>query len=191
MYTTTLRWNTDTYCLSLVLTPLADCLASLSVQSRPKRRRSKSYYQARRATRAKRKAAVREFAASIGCPISVLTAAISAAALLHLPGFIRAHLRTVRGVRIASEDSISELEIELATSHGTATATFKYGAYVTDPIKLVRILNVTGKPLVIGGDFGGGSTKLGVGCSASITGASSPHHSMYSSASPIGLWTRV
>jgi len=141
-----------------------DSSVSIPAQVEPsKRRRSKSYYQARRATRAKRKAAVREFATSIGCPISVLTHVIPAAALLHLPGFIRAHFRTVHGVRIASEDSITKLEIELATSHGTATATFKLGAYVTDPVKLVRMLNVTGKPLVIGGDFGGGSTKLGCG----------------------------
>jgi hypothetical protein len=59
--------------------------------------------------------------------------------------------------------AITKLEIELATSHGTATGTFKLGAYVTDPVKPVRMLNVTDKPLVIGGDFGGGSTKLGVG----------------------------
>ena len=66
------------------------------------------------------------------------------------------------GIRIACEQAITQLKKELAISHGTATATFKYGAYVTDPLKLVRMLNVLGKRLVIGGDRGGGSTKLGV-----------------------------
>ena len=131
----------------------------------PSRKRSRSlkpWIKASASTRAARKSSVRAFATSMGCPLEELRPRVSAVSLLHLPGHTRKKMRTVPGLKIASEATISRLEEEIAITHGTATAQFKLGTYITDPRKLIRTLNIGGRPLVIVCDFGGGSTKLGV-----------------------------
>jgi hypothetical protein len=51
---------------------------------------------------------------------------------------------------------------QLATSHATETGTFANGAYVTDPVRFVSVLCAQSSLLVVGGDAGGGHTKLGI-----------------------------
>jgi hypothetical protein len=51
---------------------------------------------------------------------------------------------------------------QLASTHATATGTFANGAYLTDPLRFVSVLCAQSSLLVVGGDAGGGHTKLGV-----------------------------
>jgi hypothetical protein len=129
-------------------------------QHRPRAR--KPWDQVGHSTKAARKRSVLEFANSIHMPLSELHPAVPAAALMHLAGHTRKKMRTVPGLKISSEYKISRLEEAIAITHGTATAQFKLGTHITDPRKLIRTVNISGRPLVIICDFGGGSTKLGV-----------------------------
>jgi hypothetical protein len=51
---------------------------------------------------------------------------------------------------------------QLASTHGTETGTFVNGAYITDPVRFVSVLCAQSPFLAVGGDAGGGYTKLGV-----------------------------
>lgn len=51
---------------------------------------------------------------------------------------------------------------QLATSHATETGTFANGAYITDPVRFVSVLCAQSPFIAVGGDGGGGHTKLGV-----------------------------
>lgn len=50
----------------------------------------------------------------------------------------------------------------LAASHGTETSTFAGGAYVTDPLAYVSVLCAQSPFMAVGGDAGGGFTKIGI-----------------------------
>lgn len=50
----------------------------------------------------------------------------------------------------------------LATSHATETGTFAGGAYITDPVRFVSVLCAQSPFIAVGGDAGGGHTKIGV-----------------------------
>ena len=75
-------------------------------------------------------------------------------------------MRTVDGLRIASEKRIKEYKLMLAQHFGTETATIAstdvVGAYITDPIHLVGLVAEHSPFTCIGGDCGGGITKLGI-----------------------------
>jgi hypothetical protein len=51
---------------------------------------------------------------------------------------------------------------QLASTHATETGTFVGGAYMTDPLAYVSVLCAQSSFLAVGGDCGGGHTKLGV-----------------------------
>lgn len=87
-------------------------------------------------------------------------------ALVQLPTSTRKQIRRVEGLSIPGEKTIAQTKIRLADEYGTATGSFPHGAYVRDPLLLLRKL--TGRTasnwhgLVVGGDCGAGQTKLGV-----------------------------
>jgi hypothetical protein len=50
----------------------------------------------------------------------------------------------------------------LASTHATETGTFANGAYISDPVRFVSVLCAQSSFIAVGGDAGGGHTKLGV-----------------------------
>jgi hypothetical protein len=104
--------------------------------------------------------------------------------VLHLSYSDPQRVRTIRGVELPGEKSITRLKIELAEAGGTRTSSFDrrfwfssfstdkrrmivkrvrhQGAYVTDPIRLIRMVTSHSRFIAIGGDKGGVTTKLGV-----------------------------
>lgn len=118
-----------------------------------------------------RRKRLREAAEHIGCPISaVVSSSISSpsislttpADLLHLSTSMREQIRTVRGLHIPSEKVMIRCKQALAVTHGTRTATFPRGAYISDPMRFVTAVSGDSALLVVGGDAGGGHTKLGI-----------------------------
>ena len=71
-------------------------------------------------------------------------------------------MRTVRGIHIPCERTIIQCKKLLSATHATETDTFANGAYIADPVRFVSGLCVQSPLLVVGGDAGGGYTKLGV-----------------------------
>jgi hypothetical protein len=75
-------------------------------------------------------------------------------------------MRSVDGLRIATEKKIKEYKLMLAQGFGTETATIASteveGAYITDPIYLIELITRHSPFICIGGDCGGGVTKLGI-----------------------------
>jgi hypothetical protein len=71
-------------------------------------------------------------------------------------------MRGVRQLRIPSEKQMIRCKKLLAASHGTETGTFAGGAYITDPLAYVSVLWAQSPIMAVGGDAGGGFTKLGV-----------------------------
>ena len=75
-------------------------------------------------------------------------------------------MRTVDGIRIASERKIRDYKLMLAQHYGTETATIAstevIGAYITDPIYLIELIAQHSPFICVGGDCGGGVTKLGI-----------------------------
>ena len=110
---------------------------------------------------------VKAFAAATHTPLFALQPTrIPAADLVHLPFSTRRSMRTVDGIRIASEKRIKEYKLMLAQHFGTETATIASteveGAYITDPIYFIELVTRHSPFICIGGDAGGGVTKLGV-----------------------------
>jgi len=81
---------------------------------------------------------------------------------VHLPTSVREQIRSVPSLHIPSEQSMIKCKQQLAHTHATATGTFAGGAYITDPIRFVSVVCAQSSVLVVGGDAGGGHTKLGV-----------------------------
>jgi hypothetical protein len=100
----------------------------------------------------------------IGCPLESIQPAspTSPAQLLHLSTAERNRIRTVPSLPIPSEKSVIASKKLLANSQATATATFAKGAYITDPVRYVSVLCADSSFIAVGGDGGGGHTKLGV-----------------------------
>jgi hypothetical protein len=87
---------------------------------------------------------------------------VPAEELIHLPKSVRSAIRTVPSLHIPSEETIIHCKKQLATSHATETGTFAGGAYITDPVRFVSVLCAQSSFIAVGGDSGGGHTKLGV-----------------------------
>jgi hypothetical protein len=85
--------------------------------------------------------------------------------MLHIATSDREKFRTIEGVDVPSEKLFRKMKMELSRTHATETEVFRgklNGAYITDPLRFARLIS-TGSPfLAIGGDAGGGTTKLGV-----------------------------
>ena len=116
----------------------------------------------------------REALAAIGVPASALCdPKPTPAAMLALTTAERRKVRTVDSMEIVSENKMTECKLTLATTHGTRTAPFSFprageqenaavGAYVCDPLRLLLAVAAQSPFLCVGGDKGGGFTKLGV-----------------------------
>jgi hypothetical protein len=120
----------------------------------------------------------KEALAEIGVPATALCDHKPApAAVLGLSTADRRKIRTVNELCIAGEERIAQCKVALAHTHGTTTAAFSFpragevqtvavGAYVCDPLLLLRTVAAQSPFLSVGGDKGGGFTKLGVTYSA-------------------------
>ncbi len=116
----------------------------------------------------------KEALAAIGVPASALCdSRPSPAALLPLSTAERRRIRTVPAFCIPGEQKMAACKKALAHTYGCATAAFTHplvgkeknvrvGAYVTDPLRLLRSVTAGSPWLAVGGDKGGGFTKLGV-----------------------------
>ena len=101
--------------------------------------------------------------------MSLSTVTHYAVNILHLHTHERKLFRTVPGVTIASEYAVIKCKKELSL-HGAETKMFINsssqthidGAYVTDPLTLIRVVSSSSNFLIIGADTGGGITKIGV-----------------------------
>jgi hypothetical protein len=100
----------------------------------------------------------------IGVPLEAIHAppTPSPADLIHLPTSVREQIRSVPSLRIPSEQTMLACKKQLATSHATETGTFAGGAFITDPVRFVSVLCAQSSFIAVGGDSGGGHTKLGV-----------------------------
>jgi hypothetical protein len=118
----------------------------------------------KRERRKQAREAVAEVLEQVGCPLDAIQSPStpSPADLIHLPTSTREQIRTVRGLSIPCEQTIIECKKLLATSLATATATFANGAYITDPVRFVSVLCAQSSFIAVGGDGGGGHTKLGI-----------------------------
>lgn len=107
----------------------------------------------------------------IGVPLSALIdSRPTPPHMLPLSTAARRKMRAATGLRIPGEKRMADCKLWLAATRGTATASFcvtvgdssMVGAFVTDPVRLVRLATKGSSFLAIGGDTGGGQTKLGV-----------------------------
>jgi hypothetical protein len=100
----------------------------------------------------------------VSCPLEAIqpSSYTTPAELLHLSTAERDRIRTVPSIHIPSEQSIIKCKKLLANSYATKTGTFENGAYITDPIRFVSILCTQSPFIAVGGDGGGGHTKLGI-----------------------------
>jgi hypothetical protein len=105
-----------------------------------------------------------EASQQIGCPVEALhlQQRTTPEELLHLTTAERERIRTVPSLRIPCEQTIIACKQQLATTHATETGTFAGGAFITDPIRFVSVLCAQSPFIAVGGDTGGGHTKLGV-----------------------------
>ena len=110
---------------------------------------------------------VKAFASVTDTPLFALRPTrIPPANLVHLPTSTRRSMRAVDGLRMASEKRIKDCKLMLAQEFGTETATIAStaveGAYITDPIYFIELITRYSPFICIGGDCGGGVTKLGI-----------------------------
>jgi hypothetical protein len=126
--------------------------------------------------RKKAQAAVAEVLEETGVPLEAIHAPpiASPAELIHLPTSIREQIRTVPSLHIPCEQSMINCKQLLATSHATETGTFAGGAFITDPVRFVSVLCAQSPFIAVGGDAGGGHTKLGVTYSIPSPTAANP-----------------
>jgi len=137
----------------------------------PKRSRVlKPWEQLSPSGRSQRRSAVLALMARLGVPPSALFGAahvtLEPTTVIHLSRSTRDKLRGIPGVRMPCERTIRLTKLLLADQKGTAVATFsikgQLGAYVVDPVKLVRSFGADKQTLCVAGDKGGGFTKLGL-----------------------------
>ena len=97
---------------------------------------------------------------------ALVPSAPSPASLLHLSTAERVRFRTVDGINLPSERPIINLKNELANTHGTATKSTKHNnitiAYISNPLLFINTVAAASSYISIGGDCGGGLTKLGI-----------------------------
>ena len=118
----------------------------------------------KRERRKQARAAVDQALAMVGCPTDAVypQPPVPPAELIHLPTSVRDQIRSVPSLHIPSEQTMIKRKKTLATSHATGTGTFVNGAYLTDPLRFVSVLCAQTSFIAVGGDAGGGHTKLGV-----------------------------
>ena len=141
------------------------------VQRVRRKRRRLEWTQLSRAQQWRRRSEGRQALIDIGVPPSALIGPRPTPHhMLPLPTAVLRKMRAATGLRIPGERRMAECKRRLAATSGTATASFRtmvgdsptVGAFVTDPLRLVRLTTKGSSFLAIGGDAGGGQTKLGV-----------------------------
>jgi hypothetical protein len=137
-------------------------------------RKKRSFDELGPSQRNKRKRDGREALAEIGVPPNALCDhRPTPAVMLTLTTADRKRIRTINELHIPGEKRMAQCKKELAHTHGTETASFMLvhrgeeenesaGAYVTDPLCLVRSVTAGSPFVAVGGDKGGGHTKLGI-----------------------------
>jgi hypothetical protein len=129
----------------------------------PPLRRKRPYEELQSTQQFKRRRLAYTALAEIGCPVSALKPIPpSPHKLLHLTAAVRRRMRTVPLLTIPSEKKITLCKRRLAESAGTGTAKFPKGAYIKDPLRFVSSIAAASPVIAVGGDTGGGHTKLGV-----------------------------
>jgi hypothetical protein len=102
----------------------------------------------------------------VGCPLETILPQPRATPeeLLHLSTAERERIQTVPSLHIPCEQKMINCKLQLASTHATETGTFVGGAYMTDPLAYVSVsvLCAQSSFLAVGGDCGGGQTKIGV-----------------------------
>jgi hypothetical protein len=149
---------------STVSPPLPNVPSSSNTASSRPPRAKRPYDQLKPTQKWERRRMARVTLQKIDCPINVLhpQPVASPSELIHLPKSVREQIRSVPSLHIPSEQIMIECKKQLPTTHATETGTFANGAYLTDPVRFVSVLCVQSSHLVVGGDAGGGHTKLGV-----------------------------
>ena len=113
--------------------------------------------------------------ADIGVPASALCShQPTAASLLPISTAERRKFRRLETTfKLPCEQKMADCKRQFSQTHGTQTACFtlppieadeneRVGAFVTDPIRLVRLLTASSPFVAVGGDKGSSWTKLGV-----------------------------
>ena len=149
-------------------------------------RKRKAYDELGPAQRSVRRKLGRTALAEIGVLASALCVKeqhLSPLELLTLSTATRRRIRSVKELRkhIPGEKKMAECKKTLALTHGTEIATFTFrsskakesdedviGAYVTDPLRLLRIVSAGSAFLSVGGDKGGEFTKLAEGVTDTV-----------------------
>jgi hypothetical protein len=118
----------------------------------------------KRERRKQLRSAIAEAEQQIGVPLAAIQppSTPAPADLIHLPTSVREQIRTVRGLHIPCEQSMIACKQLLAYTHATETGMFVNGAYITDPVRFVSVLCAQSPFIAVGGDGGGGYTKLGI-----------------------------
>jgi hypothetical protein len=102
----------------------------------------------------------------IKIPLHALTSTVAVSDVVHLSTATRKQLRTVSSINIPSESTICVYKKYLAVAAATATATFKHkwidGAFIVDPISYINNIADKSSYVCIGGDYGGGVSKIGI-----------------------------
>jgi hypothetical protein len=100
----------------------------------------------------------------IDCPRTAVlpTPSTPPSNLIHLSTAVREQIRSVSSLHIPCERTLIKIKQSLSSSHATATSVFEHGAYISDPLRLINLLTSSSPFIAVGGDTGGGQTKLGV-----------------------------
>lgn len=151
--------------------PAASSLSPTTKQPTAQLRTKRPYDQLGSTQRWKRRKKAREALQQIDCPLQALIEqpTTTPAQLIHLPTSVREQIRTVPSIHIPSEQTMIDCKLQLSSTHATATGTFVGGAYMTDPLAYVSVLCAQSSFLAVGGDCGGGQTKLGITYTAQDT----------------------
>jgi len=140
----------------------------------PRSRKRKEYEELEHSQRSVRRKLGREALAAIGVPASALcNHQPTAAAMLPLATAERKRIRALHALKLPGEVRMAKRKKQLAATHGTQTASFslppkkagcaeRVGAFVTDPLRLVRCVTACSPFVAVGGDKGSDWTKLGV-----------------------------
>jgi hypothetical protein len=114
--------------------------------------------------RTKARAGVEQVLADVGCPLAVILPHTPACPeeFVHFSPAERDHARTVPSLHLPCERTMRKTNRRLSTTHATATSKFAHGVYITDPIGLVTVLCAQSSFVAVGGDCGGGHSKLGI-----------------------------
>ena len=140
----------------------------------PRTRKRKAYEELQHTERCKRRRLGQHALAEIGVPVTALcNQQPTAASMLPLSTAERKRFRNLQVMTLPCEERMAKRKKQLAATHGTQTDSFslppekaggseRAGAFVTDPLRLVRCVTAGSPFLAVGGDKGSDWTKLGV-----------------------------